>query len=63
MKIMMEATEVLVQRYVKGIQSIFLFDSWFYSKRSAESLINVMADMMGMVRTNKKYYARITLRI
>ena len=32
----------------------FLFDSWFYSNKLAEAMVDVGAYMIGMVKTNKK---------
>ena len=33
---------------------IFIFDSWFYSNKLAESVMEVGTDLVGMVKTNTK---------
>ena len=58
----MEATKGLFKRNAKGDKNdCFLFESWFASKRSAEDVINVGADMIGMVKNNKKGFCKDTI--
>ena len=54
-KRMVEATKGLGQRYEKGAtEDCFLFDSWFSLKRPAGDTMDVGADIISMVKTNKK---------
>ena len=39
----------------------FLFDSWFSSKKSKISAIDVGTDTMGMVKTNTKVFCKETI--
>ena len=48
-KIMTKATKGIGQRDVKGIHKIFIFDSWFSSKKSEESAMDIGTDIIGMV--------------
>ena len=41
--------------YTRGQQiNCFIFDSWFSSKKAAESMMEVGTKSIGMVKTNKK---------
>ena len=52
---MMEETNLLGHRDVKGdSKDCFLFDIWFFSNKLEEAAIYVVADMIVMVRNNKK---------
>ena len=62
-KKIMEATNRLVQRNVKGSTKYrFIFDSWFASKRLSESVMHVGSGIIDMVKINKKDSARISSR-
>ena len=53
--IMMEATKGIGQRDMKvATRYCFLFGSWFSSKKSEEYAMDVGADIIGMVKTDKK---------
>ena len=53
--IIMEATEGLCQRCIKGdIKDCFIFDSWSSSKKPEEAVMGVGADIIDTVKTNKK---------
>ena len=61
-KIMMEATEGIGQKSIKGgTKDCFLIDSWFASKKAAESAMEVGADLIGMVKTNTKGFCKETI--
>ena len=61
-KRIMEATNGLGQRDAKGAtKDCFLFGSFFPSKRSAEAVMDVGADMIGMVKTNTKGLCKETI--
>ena len=52
---MMEATKGIGQKFIKGgMKNCFLFDSWFASNKAAESVMEVGAEFIGMVKTNTK---------
>ena len=52
----------IVQRHIKGdIKDFSLFESWFSSKKFAESSMDVSMDMIGMVKTNTKGFCRDTI--
>ena len=52
-KIMMEAIKGIGQRDTKGdTKGCFIFDSWFFSKNTEESAIDVGAEIIGMFKTN-----------
>ena len=54
-KRMMEETKGIGQKSKKGgPKDCFLFDSWFVSKKAAESAIELGAELIGMVKTNTK---------
>ena len=54
-KVTMTATNKIGQRYMKGaIKDCFVLDSFFSSNNLAEAVMDVVADMIGMVKTNKK---------
>ena len=40
---------------------MFIFNSWFASKRSAESATDVGADIIDMVKTNTKVFCKDTM--
>ena len=62
--ILVKATKGIIHRYIKGdTNDCFIFDSVFYSKELAEYAMEVGANIIGMVKTNKKDYKRRTLRI
>ena len=61
-KRIMEATNGFGQRDAKGAtKDCFLFGSFFSSKRSAEAVMDVGADMIGMVKTNTKGFCKNTI--
>ena len=61
-KKMMEATKGVGQRYRKGVaKDFFIFDSWFSSKKLAESAMEVGAKLIGMVKTNTKGFCKYTI--
>ena len=48
--IMIKATKVIGRRGIKGdTKDCFLFDSWFSSKKSAESEMSLGAELISMV--------------
>ena len=52
---MVEATKGIGQKSIKGgTKDGYLFDSWFDSKKAAESTMEVGAELIGMVETNTK---------
>ena len=54
---MMESTKGLGQRDIEGdTNDCFIFDSWFSSKNFSEDAIDVGADIIGMIKTNKKLF-------
>ena len=56
-------TNGLCQRGVKGAtKDCFIFDSWFSLKILEGDAMGVGTDIIGMVKTNKKYHVRIPLR-
>ena len=58
----MEATRGIGQRDVKeATKDCFIFDSWFSSKNSLESAIDVGIDMVYMVKTNTKGFNKDTI--
>ena len=49
----------MIQRDIKGATNyIFLFDSWFSPNRLAEDMVDFVADMVGMVKTNIKGFCK-----
>ena len=53
-KTMMEATKGVRQRYRKGAtKDFFIFENWFSSNKSEEAAMGVVADLIGVVKTNK----------
>ena len=51
----MESINGLDQRDVKGAtRDCFIFDSWFAPKRLAEAVVDVGADMIGMIKKQHK---------
>ena len=58
----MEATKGIGQRYTKVTnKDCFIFDSWFSSNKLAESLMDVGADMIVMVKINTKIFCKETI--
>ena len=56
---MMGATKGIVQKSIKGgPKDCFLFDGWFVSKKAAESAIEMVAELIGMVKTNTKGFCK-----
>ena len=52
---MTEATNGISKRGTKGATKYcFIFDIWLSSERLAESAMDFVADIIGMVKTNKK---------
>ena len=52
-KRMMEATKGIGQKSIKwGTKDFFLFKSWFASKKAVETAMRVVAELIGMVKTN-----------
>ena len=61
-KIVMEETNQISQRYIKGsTKGCFPFDSWLSSKKSSEFAMDVGADIIGMVKTNTKVFFKHTI--
>ena len=53
-KRIIESTKGICHRELKeDVKCCFLFDSWFVSNRTEEYVINVGADMIFTVKTNK----------
>ena len=58
-KIMMEATKGIVQNSITvGMKVCFLFDSWFTSKKMAEAVMEVGAELIGMVNKNTNRFCK-----
>ena len=54
-KRMVEETKGIDKKNIIGaIKDCFLFDSWFYSKKAAESATEVGAELIDMVNKNTK---------
>ena len=52
---MMEETKGVGQKSIKGgTKDCFLFDIWFASKKAKEAVMEVGAELIGMVKTNTK---------
>ena len=52
---MTEATNGIGQKYRKGAtKDCFIFEIWFSSNKAAESVTEVGAELIGMVKTNTK---------
>ena len=61
-KKIMEATEGIGQKSIKGgTKDFFLFDSWFASKKAAESAMEVGAEFIGMMKKNTKGFCKETI--
>ena len=59
---MTEATNGIVQRDIKGAnKDCFIFDSWFSSKKLSEAVMDVVTEMIGIVKTNKKVFCKDTI--
>ena len=58
------ATKGLGQRDLKvDMKDCFIFDSWFYSNRWEEYIVDFGADMVVCLKPIQHYYVRIPLRI
>ena len=44
-----------------GPKDCFLFDSWFASKKAAESSMELGVELIGMVKTNTKGFCKDTI--
>ena len=52
-KRILKATKGIDQKSIKrGTKNCFLFDSWFDSKKAAESAMEIGAELIGMVKAN-----------
>ena len=61
-KIMMEATQGLVQKYRKrAMKDCFIFDSWFSSNKLEGAAMEVGAELIGMANKNTKGFYRETI--
>ena len=61
---MMEETKGIGQKSKKwGPKDCFLFDSWFASKKATEAAMELGAELIGMVKTNKKEFCKETIVI
>ena len=61
-KRMMEETKGIVQKSIKGrTNDCFLFDSWFASDKTAEDVMGVGSELIGMVKTNTKGFYKETI--
>ena len=59
---MTEATKGIGQKFIKGgTKYCFLFDSWFASKKAAETAMEVGADLISIVKTNTKGFCKDTI--
>ena len=45
----------------RSYRGVFLIDSWFCSKRSAEAVMDVGANMVGIVKINTKGFCKDTI--
>ena len=60
---MMEASKGIGQKYRKGAtKDCFLFDSWFSSKRLEESVMEVGAESIGIVKKKAKGLCKDTIK-
>ena len=56
---MTEATKGIGQKYIKGgTKDCFLSDSWFASKKAEKAAIEIVAEFIGMVKTNTKGFSK-----
>ena len=56
---MREATKEIGQKYIKSVaKACFLFDVCFLSNKLAESVMEVGAKLIGMVKTNTKGFCK-----
>ena len=59
---MVESTKGIFHKYIKGVmKDCFLFDSWFSSNKSEESVMEVGAEFIGMVNNNNKGLCKDTI--
>ena len=59
---MMEATKGIGQKYIKGVTNdCFIFGSWLSSNKAAEDMLGVVAELIGMVKTNTKGFCKETI--
>ena len=59
---MMEVTNGIFQNGIKGYtKDFFLFDIWLSSNNLEESVMDVVADFIGMVKTNTKLLCKDTI--
>ena len=60
---MMEATKGIGQKSIRGGRGgyHFLFYSWFASKKAEEAVMEVVAELIGMVKTNTKGFCKETI--
>ena len=55
----MKATKCIGQRDITGdTKDYFIFSNWFSSKKLAEAAIDFGADMISMVKTNRKLFCK-----
>ena len=61
-KRMVEATKGIGHRGIKGsTKDCFIFDGWFFSKKSAETAMDVGAYIIGIIKTNTKLFCKETI--
>ena len=61
-KIIMESTKGIGKKSIKGgTKDCFLFESWFSSKKASASVMAVVAELIGMVKTNIKGFCKETI--
>ena len=61
-KRIIEATKGIGQKSIKGgLKDCLLFDSWFASKKAAESTMEIGAEFIGMVNANNKGFFKETI--
>ena len=54
-----EATKGLGQRYIKGaMKDCFIFYGWFVWKRFTEAVMDVVLDIIVVVKTNTKGFCK-----
>ena len=60
----MEETKGLGQRDLKGsMRDCFLFDSWFFSKKSDKEAASTGVDLIGLVKTNTKQFCKARIEV
>ena len=61
-KKIMDSTKGIGKKSIKGgTKDCFLFESWFSSKKASESVMAVVAELIGMVKTNTKGFCKETI--